>query len=90
MDYINVWRSIFRLEDVRVTDYSNMFKLAELCLTFAVANTKSETGFSHVKKVENNFRSQLGEEPLSSLMRMAMDRKSYAEHDSTKAVEVFL
>ena len=34
--------------------------------------------------------SQHGEDPLSSLMRMIMNRKPYAEHDPLKAVEDFL
>ena len=38
-----------------------------------------------MNRVENNNRSQQGENPLSILMRMVI-----AEHHSTKAVEVFL
>ena len=34
--------------------------------------------------------SQHGEDPLSSLLRMITNGKPYAEHDSLKAVEVFL
>ena len=70
MDYVVIWRSIFHLEAVEVTDYSNTLKLAERFLSFAISNAKSEAGFPHMKRVENNYRSQLGEEPLSSLMRM--------------------
>ena len=43
-----------------------------------------------MKGVENNYRSQLDEESLSSLMRMVNDGKPYAEYGSTKAVDVFL
>ena len=89
MDYIAIWRSTFRLEATGVTDYSTIPKLAVLCLAFAVATGKYETGFFHMKKIESNFRIQLGEEQLPSPMRMRMDGKSYTEHDSTKAVEVF-
>ena len=46
VDYIAIWRNIFRLEAVEW--------LTELCLTFAVANAKSETGFSHMKRVEKH------------------------------------
>ena len=42
-----------------------------------------------MKRVENNCKSQIGEEPLSSLMRMVMDEKPYLEHDSTRDAEVF-
>ena len=90
MDYIEIWRNIFRLEAVGVTEYSNILKLVELCLTFAVANAKSETGFSHLKRVKNSYRSNLGENTLSSIMRMVIDGLPYAKYDSTKAVEVFL
>ena len=90
MDYIAIWRSIFCLEAVEVTDYSNILKLVELCLSFAIANAKSEAGFCHMKRVENNYSSQLGEEALSFLIRMRMDGKLYAQHDSIKAVEAFL
>ena len=87
MDYIAIWRSMFCLEVVGVTDYSNILKLAEFCPSFAIANAKSEAGFSHVKRVENSYRNQLGEEPLLSLMRMVIDGNRYAEHNSTKAAE---
>ena len=43
-----------------------------------------------MKGVENNYRSQLGDDPLSSLMKIIIDGKPYAEHDSTKVVKVFL
>ena len=67
-----------------------MLKLAELCLRFAVVNTKSETDCSHMKRVENNYRSHLAEKPLSFLMGMTMDEKPYVNHDSKKPVEVSL
>ena len=70
-----MWRNIFRLEAIEVTDHSNIIKLAKLCLSFAIANAKSEAGFSHMKRVESNYRSWPGEEPLSYLMGMVMDRK---------------
>ena len=54
-------------------DCSIILKLAELFLIFTVANAKSETGFSHMKRVENNYRSQLGKELLYSQMRMVID-----------------
>ena len=56
MDYIAMWGSIFCLEAVGVTDYFNILKLAKLCFTFAVANAKSETGFSYIKRVENSLK----------------------------------
>ena len=43
-----------------------------------------------MKGVKNNYRSQLGENPLSSLMRIIIDGKPYGDHSSTKVVEVFL
>ena len=43
-----------------------------------------------MKGAENNYRSQLGDDPLSSLMKIIIDGKPYAEHDSTKVVKVFL
>ena len=88
MDYMEIWRSVFRLEAIGVSEYSNILKLAELCLTFAVSNAKSETGFSHIKRVHT--RAQLSENNVSSIMRVVMDGKPYMEYNSTKAVEVFL
>ena len=73
-----------------VTEYCNILKLAELCLTFAVSNAKSETGFSHIKRVQTASRANLSEQNVSSIMRVVMDGQPYMEHDSTKAVEVFL
>ena len=90
MDYMEIWRNIFRLEAIGVTEYSNILKLAELCLTFAVSNAKSETGFSHIKRVQTASRANLSEQNVSSIMRVVMDGQPYMEHDSTKAVEVFL
>ena len=78
------------MDAVGVTDYSNILKLAKLYLTFAVANSESETGFSHMKRIENSTRSQVVKEPLSFLMRTVLNKKPYGEHDSIKAVEVFL
>ena len=72
-----------------MTDYPNILKLAELCLSFAIANAKSEAGFSDKNRVENNYRNHLGEEPLLSPVGMVIDGKPYAEYNSTKAVEVF-
>ena len=42
-----------------------------------------------MQRVENNCKSQTGEEPLSSLRRMVMDEKPYLGHDSTRDAEVF-
>ena len=42
-----------------------------------------------MKRVENNCKSQIGEEPLSSLRRMVMDEKAYLERGSTRDAEVF-
>lgn len=71
--YIAIWRSIFRLEAVGLIDYSIILKLAELFLTFSVANAKYEATFFNMKRLENNYRNQLGKEPLSSQIRMVMD-----------------
>ena len=59
--------------------YLKILKLAELCLSFEKA--KSEVVFFQYKKNKKS-RSQLGEETLSFLMIMIMDRKPYAERDS--------
>ena len=48
--YIVIWRSEFHLEAARVTDYSNILKLPELCFSFAVANALSETNFYQKRK----------------------------------------
>ena len=55
-----------------------------------MSNAKSETGFSHIKRVQTAFRAQLSEDNVSSVMRAVMDGKPYMEYNSTKAVEVFL
>ena len=68
---------------------SNILKLAKLCFTFALANPNLKQIFP-TKRVESNYRNQLSEDPYSSLMRIVMDRKPYAEDNSTKAVDFFL
>lgn len=45
--------------------------------------------FRHMKRVKNYYRSQLGEALLPSLVGIVMDGEPYADHDSTKPVEVF-
>ena len=57
MDYIAIWRSIFRSEAVGVTYHSYIINLVKLCLSFAIVNAKSEAGFSHMKRVEGSYRS---------------------------------
>lgn len=44
--------------------------------------------FRHMKRVKNYYRSQLGEALLPSLVGIVMDGEPYADHDSTKPVEV--
>ena len=55
-----------------------------------LSNEKSETGFSHIKRAQTASRANLSEQNVSSIMRVVMDGQPYMEHDSTKAVEVFL
>ena len=55
LDNIVICRRIFPLGAVGVTNYYNILKLAELCLTFRVANAKSKAGFSEMKRVEKNY-----------------------------------
>ena len=45
--------------------------------------------FRHKKRVKSYYRSQLGEALLPSLVGIVMDGEPYADHDSTKPVEVF-
>lgn len=89
MDNIAMLRSIICLEAVGVTDCSNILKLAKLRFTFALANPNLKQIFP-TKRVESNYRNQLSEKPYSSLMRIVMDGKPYAEDNSTKAVDFFL
>ena len=42
-----------------------------------------------MKRVKNYYRSQLGEALLPSLVGIVTDGEPYADHDSTKPVEVF-
>ena len=42
-----------------------------------------------MKRVEENYRSQLDEERLPFLIRTVIDLKPYAEHSSSKAAEVY-
>lgn len=51
MDYIVIWRSIFHLEAAGLADYSNILKAAKLFLILVVANVKTETDFSQMKRV---------------------------------------
>ena len=46
------WRIIFHQEAVQINDYTNIFKLIELCFAFAAANAKSEQEFSFMRRIE--------------------------------------
>ena len=83
IDYIAIWRSTFCLEAVGVTDHSQVSQ-AMSRIHHSKCLFKFEIAFSCVKRVENNHRSQLGEEPLSSLKRIVMEEKLYAEHTPQK------
>ena len=50
---MSLWRMIFQLDSLGDVSYSNILRLAELRFTFAVANAKPETGFSHMKRMGN-------------------------------------
>ena len=50
MDYIAIWKSIFHLEAIGVTDYLNIIKIVKLCDTFAVPNAKLEIDFFPYEK----------------------------------------
>ena len=76
MDYVPLWRMIFQLEYLGDASYLNILRLAELCFTFAVANVKPETGSSHMKRIETNYRSR-SERNLSTIMRIGMDGAEY-------------
>ena len=90
IDYVSLWWMIFQLESLGDASYSNILRLAELCFTFAVANAKPETGFSHMKRMETNYRSRLSERNLSTIVRIGMDGEEYLKYDSVKAVDTFL
>ena len=81
---------LFQLESVGVNDFSNILRLAELCFVFAVANAKPEQGFSHMMRMESDYRSRLSEMSLSAIMRISMDGQPYIDYDSTNAVGKFL
>ena len=49
MDYDAIWRSIFRLEDVGVTDYSSILKLVKL--------TKSENQKNYIEQKRSGKQS---------------------------------
>lgn len=53
--YIAIWRSIFRLEAAGLIDYSIILKLAELFLTFSVANAKYETAIFKYEKIRKQL-----------------------------------
>ena len=88
--YVTLWRMLFQLESVGVNDFSNILRLVELCFVFAVANAKPEQGFSHMRRMESDYRSRLSEMSLSAIMRISMDGQPYIDYDSTNAVEKFL
>ena len=87
--YVTLWRMLFQLEVVGVADYSNILRLVELCFVFAMANAKSEQGFSHMRRIENDYRARLSEMSLSTIMRISMDGLPYTEYDSTEVVNKF-
>ena len=86
VSYVTLWRIIFQQEAFGINEYSNIFRLIELCFVFAVAIAKSEQEFSFIRRIETGYRFRLSEMSLSVIIQMAKDGLLCKDHESTEPV----
>ena len=86
VSYVTLWRIIFHQEAVRINDYTNIFKLIELCFAFSAANAKSEQEFSFMRRTETGYRSRLSEISLSVITQIWIYSLPYKSYESNEVV----
>ena len=86
VSYVTLWRIIFHQEAVRINDYTNIFKLIELCFAFSAANAKSEQEFSFMRRTETGYRSRLSEISLSVITQIWIYGLPYKSYESNEVV----
>ena len=61
----------------------------EILLLLPVSNAKVERGFSSMRRIKTDRRSQLGERTLDNLMRISVDGPAVSDFSSDVAVKRF-
>lgn len=87
-DYKVTWWKLFQSSDAK--NWSNILVLVELLFCIPVANGRVERLFSHLKVIESNRQSTLGEDRLDHLLRVKVDAPPLAQWDPSAAVDLWL
>lgn len=82
----NIWPLL--LTHYRV-NFQNFAHLIEILLLFPISNATVERGFSNMRRIKTDWRSQLNEETLDHLLRISIDGPPLPEFDPRPAVEQF-
>jgi hypothetical protein len=99
---IVVFKNILRNKNVQPTSLPEMLmalkpkegfpaltKLLQLVLTIPVANVAVERSFSTLRRTRNYLRTKMGEERLSSLAMMSIERELAQDIDLEKVIDKF-
>lgn len=67
--------------------YSNLCRLAFICLSLPHSNAETERCFSLVRKVQSDYRGQLNNQTLNSLLNVRINLKTECfRYEATKEV----
>ena len=80
------WQALFAS---CVQNNKNVMALINLLLTLPATSAVCEQGFSQMKKVKNDWRSQLTNESLAELMRVKIESPSVIDFDPAAALQLW-
>ena len=69
--------------------YPNVAMLLRICETISVSTAGSERSFSELKLIKSNLRSTMGDERLSGLSLISVERALVEKMDFDKIIERF-
>lgn len=69
--------------------FPNLFNLVNILLLFPISNAKVERGFSTMRRIKTDWRSNLGEDTLDHLMRLSIDGHPLEQFAPRPAVKKF-
>ena len=85
--YLRVWHRIFNSS--RNVDWNMVLLVAELLFSIPISNAKVERLFSFMKRVKTDSRASLGENTLTSIVRINMEGPSLQDYDPTPAMQLW-
>ena len=69
--------------------YSTLCHLAQIAMTIAVTSAESERSFSALKRIKTRLRSTMGQERLSALAILSIEREIAEELDYDYVIDQF-